>query len=253
MAIFQDITERQRAAEIVARRAHELSLVAELGTKISSILEPSLMLQTVADLVKESFGLYQVLIYLMNERGDLLTLAVGSGETGRRLVAQGWQVSLGNEGTGQDAAAQAARLRQGVIFNDVRAASYTGGTLSLSKDDRNDLLPETRAEMAVPMIVGERVTGVVDIQAAEANRFSEEDVSIHTVLASQVAVALQNSRTYAQTQRQAEYEALINAITQKIQSTTTIENALQVAVRELGRALGVSRASVQLGVNRQKK
>ena len=78
-------------------------------------------------------------------------------------------------------------------------------------------------------------------------------MSIQTVLASQVAVALQNARTYAQTQRQAEYEALINSISQKIQSTTSVENALQVAVRELGRALGASRTSVQLNLGKADK
>jgi GAF domain-containing protein len=85
------------------------------------------------------------------------------------------------------------------------------------------------------------------------NHFTDEDVAIQTVLASQVAVALQNARTYAQTQRQAEYEALINAISQKIQSTTSVENALQVAVRELGRALGASRTSVQLSLGKKGK
>ena len=117
----------------------------------------------------------------------------------------------------------------------------------------NELLPDTRAEMAVPLMVGERVLGVMDIQSAELNRFTEEDVSIQTVLASQVAVALQNARTYAQTQRQAEYEALINSISQKIQSTTSVENALQVAVRELGRALGAARTSVQLNLGKSDK
>ena len=140
--------------------------------------------------------------------------------------------------------ARAARSRQGVIVNDVRA----------DEDFMpNELLPDTRAEMAVPLMVGERVLGVLDIQSDEVNRFTDEDVSIQTVLASQVAVALQNARTYAQTQRQAEYEALINSISQKIQSTTSVENALQVAVRELGRALGASRTSVQLNLARRIK
>ena len=69
-----------------------------------------------------------------------------------------------------------------------------------------------------------------------------------TTLASQVAIALQNARTYAQTQQQAEQEATINLISQRIQSTTSVENALQVAIRELGRALGAKRTNVQLGL-----
>jgi GAF domain-containing protein len=70
-------------------------------------------------------------------------------------------------------------------------------------------------------------------------------------LASQVAVALQNVRTYTRTQQQAEHETLVNVISQQIQSTTDIETALQVAVRELGRALGAKRTSVELGAPRK--
>jgi GAF domain-containing protein len=199
------------------------------------------MLQTVTDLVKDRFALYHAHIYLLNEKGDILNLTCGAGEVGRQMVKQGWQIPLDQE---RSLVARAARARQGVIANDVQAEA---GFMP------NELLPDTRAEMAVPLMVGERVLGVMDIQSAELNRFTEEDVSIQTVLASQVAVALQNARTYAQTQRQAEYEALINSISQKIQSTTSVENALQVAVRELGRALGAARTSVQLNLGKSDK
>jgi PAS domain S-box-containing protein len=240
LAFARDVTERERVQQAVAQRARELSQVADLGTKISAILDPVQMLQTVVDLAKSHFRLYHAHIYLLHETGDLLTLAAGAGDVGRTLVSQGWEIPLDRE---RSLVARAARTHQGVIVNDVR-------------DDPdflpNDLLPETRSELAVPLIVGQQVLGVLDIQADSPNRFSDEDVSIYTVLASQVAVALQNSRTYAQTQRQAEYEGLVNTISQKIQSTTTVENALQVAVRELGRALGASKASVQLGLTRKK-
>jgi PAS domain S-box-containing protein len=235
----QDITERKQTREALARRARELSTVADLGTQISAVLDPTQMLQTVTDLVKDSFALYHAHIYLLNEKGDILNLTCGAGEVGRQMVKKGWQIPLDQE---RSLVARAARARQGVIVNDVQAEA---GFMP------NELLPDTRAEMAVPLMVGERVLGVMDIQSTEVNRFTDEDVSIQTVLASQVAVALQNARTYAQTQRQAEYEALINSISQKIQSTTSVENALQVAVRELGRALGAERTSVQLNLGKK--
>src|SRR6185503_19087977 len=62
----------------------------------------------------------------------------------------------------------------------------------------NPLLPETRAEMAVPMIVGNKVLGVFDVQSAHVDGFSKEDAAIYTTLASQVAVALQNARLYVE-------------------------------------------------------
>ena len=74
---------------------------------------------------------------------------------------------------------------------------------------------------------------------------TDVDISIQTTLASQVAVALQNARSFSQTQRQAERETTVNLITQKIQSATSVQAALQIAVRELGRATG-SQTSVNL-------
>jgi GAF domain-containing protein len=138
--------------------------------------------------------------------------------------------------------ARAARERHGVIANDVRAeADFMA----------NPLLPDTASELAVPLVIGDQVLGVLDVQSDQVDNFTDEDVSIKTTLASQVAVALQNVRTYTRTQQQAEHETLVNVISQQIQSTTDIETALQVAVRELGRALGAKRTSVELGAPRK--
>ena len=98
------------------------------------------------------------------------------------------------------------------------------------------------------MIVGDELIGVFDIQSNELNHFTDEDVSIQTTLAAQVAVALQNARSFQQAKEQAEQESMINIISQRIQGTTSVEDALQVAVRELGRALGAKQASIQLDV-----
>jgi GAF domain-containing protein len=81
------------------------------------------------------------------------------------------------------------------------------------------------------------------------NRFTEIDVNIKTTLAAQVAVALQNARTFEQAQSQAKRESMLNTIGQKIQSATSVEAVLQIAARELGRALDAPLTIAQLGMN----
>jgi len=110
----------------------------------------------------------------------------------------------------------------------------------------NPLLPDTRAEVAVPISLGENVLGVLDVQDDEVGGLSENDVDLLNSIASQVAAALQNARAYQRTQQAVAREALMANINQQIQSTTHIEEALQVTVRELGRVLGL-----KTGVNLQ--
>ena len=110
----------------------------------------------------------------------------------------------------------------------------------------NPLLPETRSEMAVPITIGGRVLGVLDIQHNVTDGLQEKDIELVQSLANQVAVALQNARLYTQAQLQADQETLLNHISQRIQRATTIEATLQIAAEELGRTMGASRATVQL-------
>ena len=239
LVVTEDITDRKHSQEIIAKRAVELAMVAEVSTRVSTIQTPDEMLQTVVDLTKQSFGLYHAHIYLLNDTGDALVLAKGAGDVGRKMVAEGREIGLN---VAKSLVARAARSRSGVIANDVYADP---DFLS------HPLLPETRSEMAVPMIAGDRLVGIIDIQDEERNRFTAEDVNIMTTLAAQVAVSLQNARSYARAQRQAEREALINAISERIQATNSVETALQVAVREIGRALGAPHASIRLGLERK--
>jgi GAF domain-containing protein len=110
----------------------------------------------------------------------------------------------------------------------------------------NPLLPETKAELSVPIALGNRVLGVIDIQEDERGGLDEQDAELIQAIANQVAIGLQNARSYGATQQEARREAMINTISQEIQRTTTIESALQVAVRELGRVLGARKTSVEL-------
>lgn len=234
LGISEDITERKKTAEALAKRATELQTVAEVSAAASTILDTEQLLQSIVNLTKSRFDLYHVHIYLLNEGGDTLVLTAGSGAVGQQMVAQGHQIPLNRE---QSLVARAARSRQGVIVNDVTADA---GFLP------NPLLPDTRAEMAIPLIVGDNCIGVLDIQSDKVDQFSDEDLRIQLTLASQIAVAWQNARLYTQARRRAERERLVNTITQKIQSATTIEGALQTAVQELGQALKARHTQAEL-------
>jgi diguanylate cyclase (GGDEF)-like protein/PAS domain S-box-containing protein len=189
IAIVQDITARKTIEEMLVKRAQQLATVADVSAAISANLEQEQLLQSVVDLSKERFNLYHTHIYLLDEAGDTLFLKVGAGEVGRQMVLEGWRIPLSQE---RSLVARAARERIGVIANDVWQDS---GFLP------HPLLPHTRAEMAVPIIIGDSLFGVLDVQANKINRFSEDDIRIKTTLAAQIAVAVQNARLFSEHKR----------------------------------------------------
>jgi PAS domain S-box-containing protein len=188
IAIRNDITERKRQEEALAQRAAELQAVADVATAASSIRDLNELLQRVSDLTQQRFNLYHAHIYLLE--GNTLSLAAGAGSKGRQLVAKGHNIPLNTE---RSLVARAARERKGIIMNDVRS---TPDFLP------NTLLPDTRAEMAVPMVMGDRLIGVLDVQSDTVDRFTDNDILVKTTLASQVAVAVENARAFELTNRQ---------------------------------------------------
>jgi GAF domain-containing protein/HAMP domain-containing protein len=226
----------QGLEERVATRTKDLATVAEVSTATATILESRRLLQEVVELTKERFNLYHSHIYLLDETGENLVLAAGAGEPGRIMVAEGRSIPVSRE---QSLVARAARERKGVTVNDVtQAPDFLP----------NPLLPNTRSELAVPMIVGSTLVGVFDIQSDQIGRFGQADITIQTTLAAQLATSIQNVRQFEQSKAQADLEALVNTIGQKIQRTSSVEETLQTAIRELGLALGASQVRANLGL-----
>jgi len=223
------------AFEDVRRRAAELATVAEVGTATATILESTRLLQEVVDLTKERFALYHSHIYLLDEAGKNLVLTAGAGEPGRIMAAEKRSIPLDRE---QSLVARAARERKGVTVNDVtQAPDFLA----------NPLLPDTRSELAVPMIVGGNVIGVFDIQSDQVGRFTDSDINIQVTMASQLATSIQNVRSFERSKKDAELQSLVNVIGSRIQRTTSIEETLQTAIRELGTAIGATRVKASIG------
>ncbi|MCB0165860.1 MAG: GAF domain-containing protein [Anaerolineae bacterium] len=216
--------ERARLLEQTQKRAIELETVAQVGTIAATTLEVETLLQTVVDLTKSSFGLYHTHIYLLNEREDTLVLAAGAGEIGRQLVSRSWMIPRDKV---HSLVALAVRTQEGVVANDVR----------LEPDFLvNPLLPDTRSELAVPLMIGERVLGVFDVQDDTPNRFTEIDVRIQTTLATQIAVALENARLFeqqrvgaAELEKQARRLAVLNEMSAELTAVQSLDIMFKIA------------------------
>lgn len=176
--------ENARLLQQTQKRAVELETVSRVSAATATILEADKLLRAVVELTRRSFDLYHAHVYLLDQASAELRLVAGSGAAGDGMVEQGWRIPVDHANS---VVARVARERQGIIVNDVRASAHFLA---------NPLLPATRAELAVPMIVGNRLLGVLDVQADEAHYFGDEDVQIQSALASQVAIALQNATLY---------------------------------------------------------
>jgi CHASE3 domain sensor protein/GAF domain-containing protein len=235
---LRQFDETQRSQGELDKRAGQLAAVAEVSSVSAKELDIQKLLEAVVHLTQRKFGLYHAHVFTFNQRTAELQIA-----------ACGWKEGDEHEGTHgttaipleqeQSLVARAARDRKAVIVNDVRNEA---GWLP------NPLLPDTASEMAVPLVIGELVLGVLDVQSDRLNAFTEADANIYTTLASQVSTSLQNARSFALAQTQADRESMLNTISQKIQSATTVEAVLQIAARELGHALNAPLTIAQLGM-----
>ncbi len=198
MVALTDITQR-RAAEVEREQfTLQLNTAAAIATQVSAILDPDRLLQAVIPLIKERFGLYYVHVYLLDEKTSTLNLRAGYGEPGRIMLERGHSIPLSRE---QSLVAMAARTKELVHVPDV---TKTANFLP------NPLLSDTRTEVAVPLVVGDRVLGVFDIQHDIPDYFTQSYLDVFTTLAGQIAVALQNAHALTEVDHQrAFYDGII--------------------------------------------
>jgi PAS domain S-box-containing protein len=167
----------------VAERTKALETSAEVSRYLTSILDPRELAGAVVNQVQIAFNYYYAQIYLFDESGKNLVLTAGTGNAGAEMIKRGHKLPKGRGLVGR-----AAEGNQSVLVPDT------------AQDPDwlpNQLLPDTKAEAAIPITIGDRVLGVLDVQDNVTNDITSEDITLLESLASQVAISLQNAGSYA--------------------------------------------------------
>jgi GAF domain-containing protein/HAMP domain-containing protein len=169
----------------VADRTRDLALATEIGRSLSRVQGLDTLLVEAVEMIRSRYDLYYAQIYLADDAGRNLILRAGTGVAGQSLVQRGHRLRIGPGSINGAAASE----RRPIIDSDT-------ATSAIFKP--NPLLPETRSEMAVPLIAPQRLVGVLDLQSKEAGAFSEESTRGFEALAGQLATAVENAHLFTE-------------------------------------------------------
>jgi signal transduction histidine kinase len=168
----------------VEERTRDLAIAADVSRQITRVLDMDVLLPELVEKTRQGFNLYHVSLYIYDAQADELMLEAGSGSEGARMKAEAKPFPLS---TRPSVVAQVARERKAEIINEVEQSALYSFTPHL---------PKTEAEAAFPMLIGDDLVGVLDLQAETAGRFQESESQIFATLAEQIAIAVRNAQLY---------------------------------------------------------
>ncbi len=204
----------------VQTRTAQLQAGADVGRVASSILDTEQLLREVVTLIGERFNFYYVAIFLVDESGHWAVLREATGEAGRLLLAQGHKLEVG----GQSMVGYATSKRESRIALDVGSDAVRFA---------NPLLPYSRSEIVLPLLVGDRVIGAMDVQSTEPAAFDENYATLLQGMADQVAVAMNNAVQFKQTALQARQQSDLNQFSRNLYAAITATDLYRVLATQL--------------------
>jgi signal transduction histidine kinase/putative methionine-R-sulfoxide reductase with GAF domain len=188
----------------VAERTHGLELAWEISRLLTQKTTAlNVLLKEAVDLIRERFNLYYIKIYLADAAGRALILRAGTGEVGAELLRRGHRLLVGPGSINGQAAAQKHSL---IVKDTKQSADYL----------LNPLLPNTRSEMAVPLIASGQVLGVLNMQAEQPDALNESNLAPFETLAGQISIAIQNANLFAEAEEaRSEVQAQVRRLTER--------------------------------------
>jgi phosphoserine phosphatase RsbU/P len=203
-------------------------LLLEVADVVNITLDLDTTLRRVAELVRKVIDYEIFAILLLNERTQELRFRFQVGYPNE--FAERARVQVGEGVTGR-----AAQLREAVLVDDVtKEPGYIAA------------IPNVRAELAIPLIVKNRVIGIIDIEAREPGAFTEDHKRLLTLIASRMAVGIENAQLYTRTTRQARTLLLLNEISRELTSILNVDQLLKRIGELLSRLIDYQMFSILL-------
>jgi signal transduction histidine kinase len=192
------------------RRAALLQAAAQVAKNITTLRSLDQLLPAAVNIICEAYNFYYAGVFLLDESRHWAVLRAGRGEAGQKMIEAGHKLEVGGQ----------SMIGASIAWREARIALDVGEEAVFFK---NPYLPDTRSEMALPLIVGENTFGAVTVQSTEEAAFSDEDITSLMAMADQLAIAIHNAAllheletAHAALVRAKTYEALAAATTQAI-------------------------------------
>ncbi|HKZ85423.1 MAG TPA: CHASE4 domain-containing protein [Anaerolineae bacterium] len=202
----------------IQARTAQLRASADVGHAAASILDTDRLLREVVNLISSRFGFYYTAVFTLDQAGRYAVLREATGEAGRALKERGHKLEVGGESMVGYVTAQ----------GNPRAALDVGKELA---HFANHLLPDTRSEIALPLVVGDRVLGALDVQSTQEAAFDEASVAVLQSMADQVAVAIANAQSFETIQRALDTTTRLYEAGRALFAATTAGDAYEAARR----------------------
>jgi GAF domain-containing protein/HAMP domain-containing protein len=219
-------------------RALQLETAAEIARDISGSLNLDELLIKAVNFIRERFDFYHASVFLHDLPGEFAVIREATGDAGAQMKRAGYKIGIGSKSI---VGYVSGRGQQLVVGDTTKDATYYA----------NPLFPDTRAEAALPLKVGERILGVLDVQSIQPYAFTEDKLRSLQILTDQIAIAVVNTELFAETQEHLSQHRLLHHITTTAASGSTLEEALENAVSGLQVTLGGDRVAILLA-NREK-
>jgi phosphoserine phosphatase RsbU/P len=203
-------------------------LLLEVADVVNTTLDLDTTLRRVAELVRKVIDYEIFAILLLNERTQELRFRFQIGYP--REYADRARVKVGQGVTGR-----AAQTRQAILVEDVT-----------KEDGYIEAIPNVRSELAIPLIVKNRLIGVIDLEAREPGYFTDEHRRLLTLIGSRMAVGIENAQLYTRTTRQARTLLLLNEIARELTSILNVDELLKRIAELLNRIIDYQMFSLLL-------
>ncbi|MBC8099891.1 MAG: GAF domain-containing protein [Armatimonadetes bacterium] len=179
------INTAQQTTEKSTRTADLLRATAEVGQITANLLKLEDLASRAVELIRDRFAFYHVQLFLVDEDRKYARLVASTGEIGQRLMQRGHRITVGS----QSVIGRVTQIGEPVIARDTdKDPIHTA----------NELLPNTRSELALPIVDGDRIIGALDVQSTRRDAFTPSDIQALQIMANQLATGLRNARLFEQ-------------------------------------------------------